>query len=223
MSTPEPESNSELPQFDEAKLAEEDKEINLFQWLASTQRSLEEASYSSLKASQSHLEETMLKVIEAQEPYPTPGRSLRKLVSRCLVLLYTRGDSRSLFDTLQRLLKLVVDLKPTGPSEIHKIAAFFCIGELMLSFGSQIMSLMNDIAAASLKICKSSNYITLLRYHAWMALGKSLNGARRALTDVMSRDVIKQMKSALVDKSLAVQRAACEVGLYLLVNYTLIL
>jgi hypothetical protein len=62
----------------------------------------------------------MLKVIEAQEPYPVPGRSLRKLVSRCLVLIYIRGDSRSLFDTLQRLMKLVADLKPTGPPEINK-------------------------------------------------------------------------------------------------------
>lgn len=96
----------------------------------------------------------MLKVVESPESYPAPGRSLRKLVARCLVLVYTRGEARTMFDTLQRLLKLVVDLKPTGPQDINKTyallrvvtfprlticsAAFFCIGELMLSYGSQV-------------------------------------------------------------------------------------
>jgi hypothetical protein len=72
------------------------------------------------RASQSHLEKTMLKVIEAQESYPLPGRSLRKLVSRCLVLIYTRGETRTLFDTLQRLIKLVGDFKPSSPQDIIK-------------------------------------------------------------------------------------------------------
>jgi len=44
-----------------------------------------------------------------------------------------------------------------------------------------------------------------------MTLSKSLKTARRALTDVMARDVVKLIKSGLTDKSLPVQRAASEV------------
>ena len=52
---------------------------------------------------------------------------------------------------------------------------------------------------------------TLLRYHALMALQKSLLTAKRAVTDALAKDILKQMKYALTDKSLPVQRAASEV------------
>ena len=51
----------------------------------------------------------------------------------------------------------------------------------------------------------------LLRYHAVMALQKSLSTASRALTESSTKDVIKQMKSALSDKALPIQRAAADV------------
>ncbi|KAI9509814.1 clathrin-coated vesicle protein [Russula earlei] len=57
-----------------------------------------------------------------------------------------------------------------------------------------------------------------LRYHAIIALRKSLSKARRAATETVTKDIIKQMKSALNDKSFPVRRAACEV---LMVMYPL--
>lgn len=81
-----------------------------------------------IKSSLSHLEDTFLKVVESPESYPAPGRSLRKLVSRCLVLVYTRADTRTMFDTLQRLLKLVIDLKPTGAQDINKTCVISLLG-----------------------------------------------------------------------------------------------
>lgn len=44
-----------------------------------------------------------------------------------------------------------------------------------------------------------------------MALQKSLGTAKKAVTEAVSRDIIKQMKSGITDKSLPVQRAAAEV------------
>ena len=46
-----------------------------------------------------------------------------------------------------------------------------------------------------------------------MALQKSLSTAARAVTDSLSKDIVKQMKSALSDKALSIQRAAAEVRL----------
>jgi HEAT repeat-containing protein 5 len=62
-----------------------------------------------LKAKQPSLEDTLIKVVSS--PTPTPGRALRNLVGRCLVALYTRGETRSLFETMQSFLKIVGDLK----------------------------------------------------------------------------------------------------------------
>jgi hypothetical protein len=55
-------------------------------------------------------------------PTPTPGRALRNLVGRCLVALYTRGETRTLFDTMQAFLKIVGDLKAVD-NEANKMYA----------------------------------------------------------------------------------------------------
>ncbi|KAF9492742.1 hypothetical protein BDN71DRAFT_1509192 [Pleurotus eryngii] len=51
----------------------------------------------------------------------------------------------------------------------------------------------------------------LLRYHALAALRKSLNSAKRAVTDASAKGIIKQMRNGLTDKCMPVQRASAEV------------
>jgi hypothetical protein len=55
--------------------------------------------------------EVLVKAILAPDPYPPPGRPLRHLVVRCLIILFTKGESRPLYDTLQTLLKFLGDFK----------------------------------------------------------------------------------------------------------------
>ena len=51
-----------------------------------------------------------MKIISASQGYPPPGRALQNLVGQTLVVLYTRGETRTLFNTLQALLHLVGDV-----------------------------------------------------------------------------------------------------------------
>ncbi|KAF4596046.1 hypothetical protein EYR38_007418 [Pleurotus pulmonarius] len=51
----------------------------------------------------------------------------------------------------------------------------------------------------------------LLGYHALVALRTSLNSAKRAVTDASAKDILKQMRNGLTDKSMPVQRASAEV------------
>ncbi|KAI0946131.1 hypothetical protein AcV7_010182 [Taiwanofungus camphoratus] len=195
--------------IDESNLSGETGEIYLFQWLASTERAIKQATTEDLKSSQADLEATLQKIVTAPDPYPSPGRPMRNLVARCLIALYTRGETKTLFDILQAFLKIVGEPKALH-KDSSKIAAMFCIGELMGMFGSQVMSLMVEIATIALKLNKSSHSI-ILRYHALCALEKSLSTAKRAVTDAVSKDIIKQMKNALGDKALPIQRGACKV------------
>lgn len=109
-----------------------------------------------LKSVQGDLEGTLVKIITAPEPYPPPGRALRNLVGRCLVALYTRGETRTLFDTLQAFMKIVGDFKAPDKDTnktyvldfdaprivlMTHSAAFSCIGDIMAAFGSQVRSL----------------------------------------------------------------------------------
>ncbi|THH16286.1 hypothetical protein EW146_g4324 [Bondarzewia mesenterica] len=200
----------EASSLNESKLSGENGEVYLFQWLSSLERFLKSDSLEDLKSTQRSIEDTLIKAITNGDPYPPPGRPLRIVVAKCLSIMYTRGDSKTLFDTLLVFLKIVGDLKAPADKDVHKIAALYCIGELMFVFGAQVMSFMTEIATLCLKTYKSSSSITL-RYHAVVALRKALVTARRAATDSVLRDIIKQMKSGLHDKSLPIRRAASDV------------
>ncbi|KAF8966949.1 clathrin-coated vesicle protein [Flammula alnicola] len=198
-----------IEDIQESELAGENGEVYLFQWLSSTERKLDMVLIADLKPQQAELERVFIKIISGVETYPPPGRAIRNLVGRCFITLYTRCETRTLFDTLQAFLRLVGDVK-TNDKDIIKIAAFSCIGDLMGVFGSQVMSFMAEICTVTIKTHRHSTS-SLLRYHALMALYKALTTAKRAVTDASAKDILKQMKSALTDKSLPVQRAASQV------------
>jgi hypothetical protein len=141
--------------IDELQLTElraEAGEVYLFQWLSSLEKSLTDATSVDPKTSQ-HLEQSVINVLLSPDPFPPPGRPLRNLAARCLILLYKKGETKSLFDTLQLLLKVAGDSK-VQDKDVNKVyvaldrcqamwlmcirAAFHCIGDLMEVFGSQV-------------------------------------------------------------------------------------
>ncbi|PFH53326.1 hypothetical protein AMATHDRAFT_55203 [Amanita thiersii Skay4041] len=198
-----------LEDIQESELTPENGEVYLFQYLSSLEKNLANVSLDILKTKQGDIEQTLIKVVTALSPYPLPGRALRNLVGRCLVTLYTRGETRSLFDTLQVFMKIVSDYK-NQDKELKRIAAFSCVGDLMGVFGSQFMSFMAEIVIITMKTVKSSQS-PLLRYTALNTLHKALITAKRAVTDSANKDIMKQTRSLLTDKSLPVQRAAAQV------------
>ncbi|KAI1790592.1 clathrin-coated vesicle protein [Ganoderma leucocontextum] len=200
-------SNIEL--LDESKVSGENGEIYLFQWLSSTEKLVKKATAEQLKVVQTDLEADMIKIITAPEPFPLPGRPVRRLVASCLKAFYMRGETKSLFDTIQAFLKLLAETKPPA-KDSSRTAAIYCIGELMGAFGSQVMSLMAEVATVTIKLYRSSSPI-LLRAYSLHTLSKALSTAKRAVADSVAKDIIKYSKNALSDKALPVQRAACEV------------
>ncbi|PIL25912.1 hypothetical protein GSI_11665 [Ganoderma sinense ZZ0214-1] len=202
-------SESVIELLDESQVSGDNGEIYLFQWLSSTEKLVMKATTEQLKTVQTDLESDMIKIITAPEPFPLPGRPVRRLVAGCLKALYMRGETKSLFDTIQAFLKLLAEAKPPA-KDSSRTAAMYCIGELMGAFGSQVMSLMAEVATVTIKLYRSSSPI-LLRAYSLHALSKALSTAKRAVTDSVAKDIIKYSKYALSDKALPVQRAACEV------------
>ncbi|KAK0239818.1 clathrin-coated vesicle protein [Armillaria nabsnona] len=156
------------------EITKEHGEMYVFQWIASTEKKSADTPLSTLKAKQADIEATLVKIVTAPSPFPAPGRAIRNVVARCLVSLYTRSETRTLFDTIQAFLKIVGDSK-TADKDTRRM------------------------------------YSPLLRYHAILTLQKSLSSAKRAVADNTVKDIIKQMRSALVDKCHPVQRASAEV------------
>ncbi|KAH9922323.1 clathrin-coated vesicle protein [Epithele typhae] len=201
--------------LDESKVSGENGEIYLFQWLSSVDAAVKKATPEQLKANQTALEEDMVKIVTAPESFPLPGRPVRRLVASCLKTLYTRGETKSLYDTSQAFLKLLAETKPPA-KESSRMAAMYCIGELMGTFGSQVMSLMAEVASVTIKMYRASSphiqQPIIVRAYSLYALAKALGTAKRAVTDSAAKDIIRYSRNALSDRALAVQRAACEVG-----------
>ncbi|KAL1740521.1 armadillo-type protein [Schizophyllum fasciatum] len=183
--------------LDEGELSGEQAGMYVFQWLCETEKAI------------SRVAMVRIYVVAAPAPFPLPGRPVRNVAARCLIALYRRVETRTLFDTLQGFLKIVGDFKTPTKDEI-KIAALSVVGDLMEAYGSQFMSFVAEIVTLTLKISKSSNSC-LLRYHALFALQKTVAAARRAVTDANARDIAKQMRNTLTDKALPAQRAAAAV------------
>jgi hypothetical protein len=79
------------------------------------------ASQDDIKTVQKDLEASLLDVISSHEPYPAPGRALRNLVASCILILYTRGDSKNMFDTLIACLKIAGAFKAPADRDQHKM------------------------------------------------------------------------------------------------------
>ncbi|KAL0060432.1 hypothetical protein AAF712_012801 [Marasmius tenuissimus] len=108
-----------IEEFEESEVAGDNGGMYLFQWLSSTEKRLDEIPVDQIKSKQSELEATLVKIILAPEPYPSPGRALRNVVARCMTILYRRGESRTLFDTLQAFIKVTTDFK-TPDMDVRK-------------------------------------------------------------------------------------------------------
>ncbi len=122
----------------QSQLSGESGEVYLFSWLASVERFLKTsspvchhiivtilslliASQDDIKTAQKDLEASLLAVISSPEPYPIPGRALRNLVASCILILYTRGDSKNMFDTLIAFLKIASAFKAPADRDQHKM------------------------------------------------------------------------------------------------------
>jgi hypothetical protein len=66
-----------------------------------------------IKAAQPRFEPTLVKLSTGVAPFPQPGRPLRNLVARSLVLLYTKGDTKTIYDVLQTYIRVAGDFKAT--------------------------------------------------------------------------------------------------------------
>lgn len=76
---------------------------------------------------------------------PKPGRPIRHLVTRCLVKLHKRIESRSLFDFVQTLVRGVGDGGGKGMSSaenVARVACWYVIGEVIKELGTNVSSLL---------------------------------------------------------------------------------
>ncbi|SPO23732.1 related to LAA1 - AP-1 accessory protein involved in TGN-endosome transport [Ustilago trichophora] len=230
---------SDALQLDEPRLqaatSSDQGEIFVIEWLSKAEQALARAELDTIKSQQSAFEAALLKLacpsvtlgkaddnaitITPNTAVPRPGRPTRRLLARCVLLLFRRIDSRSLFDLLQNLVRVAGEETKAKTAEREvRVAALYILGEVFGSLGQQIMSLFNDIVNLTQRVFKQASHPVILRYHALLTLQKTLNVAGKSLGDQVGKDLIKALRQGLSDRAGAVVRG-CADGILAIVHH----
>ncbi|KAG0088006.1 hypothetical protein BGZ92_006713 [Podila epicladia] len=195
------------------------QELFVFQWLASVERELKRCGHDIFRIMQPNLERQLLKLISM--PVPKPRHPIRRLIARCFLSLYVRGNSSTLFETVQILQSLIEAGKGMGDKDV-KLAAIHCIGVIMETIGEKILSLVPDLTTSLLKVIKTEKiYPLIMRVEAMVALRKMLQGAGRGATDMTTKEILKVLKLTILDKALIMRSSSADC-LTALVKHTLV-
>ncbi|KAF9419121.1 hypothetical protein BGZ94_009515 [Podila epigama] len=92
------------------------QELFVFQWLAGVERELKRCGHDIFRIMQPNLERQLLKLISM--PAPKPRHPIRRLIARCFLSLYVRGNSSTLFETVQILQSLIEAGKGMGDKDV---------------------------------------------------------------------------------------------------------
>ncbi|XP_039103069.1 HEAT repeat-containing protein 5A isoform X5 [Hyaena hyaena] len=184
------------------QLGEVQKAEFIFDWLRYLEKLLLATSRSDVKEKQKTLVEQLLSLLNS-----SPGPPTRKLLAKNLGILYSIGDTFSVYETIDKCNDLIRS-KDDSPSYLPtKLAAVVCLGSLYKKLGRILVNTFTDTVGNILKAMKSAE--SQGRYEIMLSLQNILNGLGAAATPC-HRDVYKAAKSCLTDRSMAVRCAAAK-------------
>ncbi|XP_012902898.2 HEAT repeat-containing protein 5A isoform X6 [Mustela putorius furo] len=184
------------------QLGEVQKAEFIFDWLSYLEKLLLATSRSDVKEKQKTLVEQLLSLLNS-----SPGPPTRKLLAKNLGVLYSIGDTFSVYETIDKCNDLIRS-KDDSPSYLPtKLAAVVCLGSLYRKLGRVLVNTFTDTVGNILKAMKSAE--SQGRYEIMLSLQNILNGLGAAATPC-HRDVYKAAKSCLTDRSMSVRCAAAK-------------
>ncbi|PKU49515.1 heat repeat-containing protein 5a [Limosa lapponica baueri] len=137
----------------------------------------------------------------------SPGPPTRRLVAKNLAVLYSTGDTFSVYQTIDKCNELIRS-KDDSPSYLPtKLAAVVCLGYLYKKLGRILGNSFTDTVGNVLKAMKNAE--SQGRYEIMLSLQNILKGLGAAAIPC-HRDIYKAARSCLTDRSMAVRCAAAK-------------
>ncbi|XP_032098559.1 HEAT repeat-containing protein 5A [Sapajus apella] len=184
------------------QLGEVQKAEFIFEWLSYLEKLLLATSRNDVKEKQKTLVEQLLSLLNS-----SPGPPTRKLLAKNLAILYSIGDTFSVYETIDKCNDLIRS-KDDSPSYLPtKLAAVVCLGSLYKKLGRILGNTFTDTVGNILKAMKSAE--SQGRYEIMLSLQNILNGLGAAAAPC-HRDIYKAARSCLTDRSMAVRCAAAK-------------
>uniref|UniRef100_A0A8B9IWV3 HEAT repeat-containing protein 5A n=1 Tax=Amazona collaria TaxID=241587 RepID=A0A8B9IWV3_9PSIT len=180
------------------QLGEFQKAEFIFEWL----QFLEKLLPADIRENQKKLVEQLTSLLNN-----SPGPPTRRLVAKNLAVLYSTGDTFSVYQTIDKCNELIRS-KDDSPSYLPtKLAAVVCLGYLYKKLGRILGNSFTDTVGNVLKAMKNAE--SQGRYEIMLSLQNILNGLGAAAVPC-HRDIYKAARSCLTDRSVAVRCAAAK-------------
>lgn len=184
------------------QLGEVQKAEFIFEWLRYLEKLLLASSRNDVREKQKTLVEQLLSLLNN-----SPGPPTRKLLAKNLAILYSIGDTFSVYEAIDKCNDLIRS-KDDSPSYLPtKLAAVVCLGSLYKKLGRILGNTFTDTVGNILKAVKSAE--SQGRYEIMLSLQNILSGLGAAAAPC-HRDVYKAARSCLTDRSMAVRCAAAK-------------
>nr|XP_006116426.1 HEAT repeat-containing protein 5A isoform X2 [Pelodiscus sinensis] len=184
------------------QLGEFQKAEFIFEWLRFLEKLLPVTSKADVKEKQKKLIEQLISLLNS-----SPGPPTRKLIAKNLTVLYSIGDTFSVYQTVDKCHELIRS-KDDSPSYLPtKLAAVVCLGYLYKKLGRILGNSFTDTVGNVLKAMKNAE--SQGRYEIMLSLQNILTGLGPAATPC-HRDIYKAARSCLTDRSMAVRCAAAK-------------
>nr|XP_025950874.1 HEAT repeat-containing protein 5A [Dromaius novaehollandiae] len=184
------------------QLGEFQKAEFVFEWLRFLEKLLPATSRADIRENQKKLVEQLTSLLNK-----SPGPPTRRLVAKNLAVLYSTGDTFSVYQTIDKCNELIRS-KDDSPSYLPtKLAAVVCLGYLYKKLGRILGNSFTDTVGNVLKAMKNAE--SQGRYEIMLSLQNILNGLGAAAIPC-HRDIYKAARSCLTDRSMAVRCAAAK-------------
>ncbi|XP_061766590.1 HEAT repeat-containing protein 5B-like isoform X1 [Nerophis ophidion] len=185
-----------------AQITEAKRPVFIFEWLRFLDKVLVAANKVDVKEKQKKLVDQLTGLISS-----APGPPTRKLLAKNLATLYSIGDTFTVFQTLDKCNDIIKSKDDTPAYLPTKLAAVACVGAFYEKMGRMLGSSFPDTINNLLKALKSAE--SQGRGEILLSLQKVLNGLGGAAASC-HRDIYKNARSLLTDRSMAVRCAVAK-------------
>ncbi|XP_047300768.1 HEAT repeat-containing protein 5B isoform X6 [Homo sapiens] len=173
-----------------AQITEAKRPVFIFEWLRFLDKVLVAANKTDVKEKQKKLVEQLTGLISS-----SPGPPTRKLLAKNLAALYSIGDTFTVFQTLDKCNDIIRNKDDTAAYLPTKLAAVACVGAFYEKMGRMLGSAFPETSQGRSEIL--------------MSLQKVLSGLGGAAAS-SHRDIYKNARSLLTDRSMAVRCAVAK-------------
>lgn len=201
-----PKFQLDLPKLQ--SLPPEQRDLYSFTFTVDLEQHVRDLGYNEICSKQTAITHELFQIISLSTPVPTGA--IRKSLGRCFAHILAKGDRKTLFESINRLVT-AIDSRKSDKELQNKHAAVHCLGNIYKAAGDSAISLCSLSCLTLLRLSKPAQDHAGLRASVLGALANIVEGVKGTIDEGIAREIWKYARTAAsADKAALVQARACK-------------